>query len=42
MDTKLYGEYVCGASTEWVLADTSANILSVDTCKVWLKAIKKT
>ncbi len=34
--TQLYGEYGCGASTKWVLANTGAEVRSVDTSKQWV------
>ena len=36
----VYGEYGCGLSTNWVLNNTHANILSVDTSKAWVESIK--
>ena len=36
----VYGEYGCGLSTNWVLNNTQANILSVDTSKAWVESIK--
>ncbi len=38
-NSKNYGEYGCGLSTEWVLNNTNANILSVDTSKEWIDKI---
>ena len=40
--TKVYGEYGCGLSTNWVLKNTQADILSVDTSKVWIESVKST
>jgi hypothetical protein len=40
-DAKVYGEYGCGASTEWVLSNTSANVYSVDTSKVWVEKVSR-
>ena len=37
--SKIFGEYGCGSSTEWVLENTNANILSVDSSKVWINKI---
>ncbi len=37
--SKNYGEYGCGLSTEWVLKNTNANILSVDSSKEWIDKI---
>ena len=34
--SEVYGEYGCGLSTKWVLANTSARVLSVDTSAVWV------
>lgn len=41
MDAKVYGEYGCGASTQWVLSNTNANVYSVDTSKVWVEKLLK-
>ena len=38
-NSKNYGEYGCGLSTEWVLNNTNANILSVDSSKEWIDKI---
>jgi hypothetical protein len=35
-DAKVYGEYGCGASTDWVLANTQAYVMATDTSKQWL------
>lgn len=40
-DIKVYGEYGCGKSTNWVLNNTSSIILSVDTSVEWIKFVKK-
>ncbi len=32
-----YGEYGCGASTRWVLNNTAADVISVDTSRYWLE-----
>ena len=37
--TKLYGEYGCGASTNWVLDNTTAEVRSVDTSKQWIAQV---
>jgi hypothetical protein len=37
--TRLYGEYGCGASTNWVLANTAADVRSVDTSKEWIDEV---
>ena len=37
--SKIFGEYGCGSSTEWVLKNTNADIVSVDTSKVWINKI---
>lgn len=37
-----YGEYGCGASTIWTANNTSLDIVSVDTSKVWLDHVKAT
>ena len=39
-DTKIYGEYGCGASTKWVLANTDARVLAVDTSRDWVNEVK--
>jgi hypothetical protein len=36
----LYGEYGCGKSTKWVLNNTSANVIAVDTSNEWVMAVK--
>ncbi len=41
LDAKFYGEYGCGASTEWVLSNTNANICSVDTSKEWVEKVSR-
>ena len=38
-NSKNYGEYGCGLSTEWVLKNTNADIVSVDSSKVWINKI---
>lgn len=37
---KVYGEYGCGKSTNWVLANTSANVLAVDTSDEWVNKVR--
>jgi len=37
--SKIFGEYGCGSSTEWVLKNTNANILSVDSSRDWVDKI---
>ena len=37
--SKIFGEYGCGSSTEWVLKNTNADIVSVDSSKVWVDKI---
>jgi hypothetical protein len=32
----IYGEYGCGISTNWVIKNTEAKVLSVDTSKEWV------
>ena len=38
--SKVYGEYGCGLSTNWVLKNTQAKILSVDSSKKWVESVK--
>ena len=40
-ETKIYAEYGCGKSTNWVLKNTSAKVFSVDTSLEWVKEVKK-
>jgi hypothetical protein len=40
-DIRIYGEYGCGKSTNWVLKNTSCKILSVDTSSEWIESVKK-
>mgnify|MGYP001275016744 FL=1 len=35
--TKLYGEYGCGKSTNWVIKNSKIDILSVDTSALWVQ-----
>jgi len=37
----VYGEYGCGKSTKWVLNNTSADVIAVDTSSEWVGAVKK-
>ena len=37
----VYGEYGCGKSTKWVLNNTSADVIAVDTSSEWVSAVKK-
>ena len=37
----LYGEYGCGKSTKWVLNNSTANVIAVDTSNEWVDAVKK-
>lgn len=39
LKTKVYGEYGCGASTKWVLNNTDAKILAVDTSSIWINKV---
>jgi hypothetical protein len=36
---RVYGEYGVGASTDWVYANTEANIIAVETSPVWAEAV---
>ena len=38
--TKIYGEYGCGLSSEWVLRNTSSKVMSVDSSKEWVEKVK--
>lgn len=40
-NTKKYGEYGVGKSTKWVINNTNAEIVAVDTSKVWIDKIYK-
>ena len=40
-ETKIYAEYGCGKSTNWVLKNTSAKVFAVDTSFEWVKEVKK-
>jgi len=37
----VYGEYGCGQSTKWVLSNTVADVIAVDTSIEWIDAVKK-
>ena len=37
----VYGEYGCGESTKWVLNNTSADVIAVDTSSEWVDSVKK-
>ncbi|MEM6650026.1 MAG: hypothetical protein AAF603_07235, partial [Pseudomonadota bacterium] len=39
-DNNVYGEYGCGDSTNWVLKNTSSNVIAVDTSKDWIHAVQ--
>ncbi|MFT4797312.1 MAG: hypothetical protein ACJAYE_002068 [Candidatus Azotimanducaceae bacterium] len=39
--TQVYGEYGCGASTRWVLANTHVDVLAVDTSQDWIDEVQK-
>ena len=41
MKSNVFAEYGCGQSTYWVLKNTNAQILSVDTSIDWIKTIKQ-
>ena len=41
MKSHVFAEYGCGQSTYWVLKNTTAQILSVDTSIDWIKKIKQ-
>jgi len=36
----VYGEYGCGKSTKWVLNNTSASVIAVDTSVEWVDAVR--
>lgn len=40
LNTRLYGEYGCGNSTKWVLANTAADVIAVDSSKDWIEKIE--
>jgi hypothetical protein len=37
----VYGEYGCGKSTKWVLYNTAADVIAVDTSSEWVSAVKQ-
>jgi len=37
--SKVYGEYGCGQSTKWVIANTSAQVYCVDTSLEWINKV---
>lgn len=39
-DAEIYGEYGCGKSTKWVLNNTSAKVIAVDTSKDWINEVE--
>lgn len=39
-DANVYGEYGCGKSTKWVLNNTSAQVIAVDTSDAWVKVVQ--
>lgn len=41
METQVYGEYGCGASTRWVLRHTNSDILAVDTSIQWIESVTR-
>ena len=38
-NAKIYGEYGCGKSTNWVLNNSECEVISVDTSKEWIKNV---
>ncbi len=38
-EVEIYGEYGCGRSTNWVLDNTSAKVLSVDSSNSWVRKV---
>lgn len=40
-EVNVYGEYGCGKSTKWVLSNTSANVIAVETSSKWVSAVKR-
>lgn len=38
---EIYGEYGCGKSTKWVLNNTSARVIAVDTSGQWVEEVRK-
>ena len=41
MNATIYGEYGCGASTNWVYKNTNSYILSVDSSDIWINRVRK-
>tara|TARA_B100000212_G_C27266222_1_gene486670 strand:- start:190 stop:843 length:654 start_codon:yes stop_codon:yes gene_type:complete len=39
-DIKVYGEYGCGISSQWVLKNTNSKVISVDSSKEWIEKVK--
>ncbi|MDP5086984.1 MAG: hypothetical protein NWQ23_16310 [Yoonia sp.] len=37
----VYGEYGCGKSTKWMLNNTSAKVIAVDTSEQWIEEVKQ-
>jgi hypothetical protein len=40
LKAKCYGEYGMGASTRWMLGNTSSSIIAVDTSEAWVAHVK--
>lgn len=40
MSAKIYGEYGCGQSTKWVLNNTTAKVIAVDTSSEWITTVQ--
>lgn len=40
IETDVYGEYGCGASTNWVLRNTNADVISVDSSQEWILKVE--
>jgi len=40
-ETEYYVEYGCGSSSNWVLENTNAKVLSVDTSSKWVEYVKE-
>lgn len=38
-DARIYGEYGCGQSTNWILNKTSAKVVAVDTSEIWVNKV---
>tara|TARA_B100000242_G_scaffold293986_1_gene274047 strand:- start:2803 stop:3441 length:639 start_codon:yes stop_codon:yes gene_type:complete len=39
-EINIYGEYGCGLSTNWILKNTSSQVISVDSSGEWVKKVK--